>query len=346
MKRGATLAVALIAAPFLLLIMVILLIFGGAGVKVNGGDNSSISGGRPLKQLTVPDWAYGPLLTASHTCPEITAPLLAAQDEVESNWNPNAHNNQSEADGLAQFIPSTWATWGRDGDGDGKADPHNPADAITSQAAYMCNLVDFVKRHPDLDLSGDVTDLALAAYNAGPGNVQKYNGIPPFLETTNYVHKIRELANTKYSDIATGGGASSAVGAARRWIGTPYAWGGGTLNGPSEGMAPDVGVVGFDCSSLARFAVYQGSGGATTLPRTSQAQYDATKSQPVSLDNLRPGDLLFWGGPNSVHHVAIYSGGGKMIEAPQSGEKIRETSIRTGGDFFGATRVAQNATTT
>src|SRR5262249_14115069 len=116
-KRGATLAVALIAAPFLLLIMVILLVFGGAGIDVNSGENGNITGGRPLKQLAVPDWAYGPLLAASQLCPEITAPLLAAQLEVESNWNPNAHNAGSGADGLAQFIPPTWTTWGRDGDG-------------------------------------------------------------------------------------------------------------------------------------------------------------------------------------------------------------------------------------
>jgi cell wall-associated NlpC family hydrolase len=325
---------------------VILLVFGGAGVGIDNGESHGFTGGRPLKQLAVPDWAYKPLLAAAQTCPEISAPLLAAQLDVESNWNPNAHNDGSGADGLAQFLPSTWATWGRDGDGDGQTDPRNPSDAIAAQAAYMCNLVDIVKQHPSV--LGDVIDLALAAYNAGPGNVQKYNGIPPFLETTNYVHKIRQLANTKYSDIAPGGGANAAVEAARRWIGTPYAWGGGTLNGPSEGTTPDVGVVGFDCSGLVRFAIYQGSGGTITLPRTSQAQYDATKAQPVSLDNLQPGDLLFWGGPNSVHHVAIYSGNGKMVEAPQSGQTIRETSLstRTGGDFLGATRVTSNAATT
>src|SRR5213078_1973532 len=93
--------------------------------------------------------------------------------------------------------PSTWAIYGTDGDGDGKADPRDPADAIKTQAVYMCHLVDFVKGTPGLH--GEVVDLELAAYNAGPGNVQKYGGIPPFQETTNYVTKIRQLANTKYS---------------------------------------------------------------------------------------------------------------------------------------------------
>jgi cell wall-associated NlpC family hydrolase len=341
MKRGATLVIALISAPFLLLIMVILLLFGG-GVGDNTSSTGRLSGGHALNQSAVPAWAYQALLRAATTCPEITAPILAAQLDTESNWNPNAHNDTSGADGLAQFLPSIWAEWGRDGDADGTADPRNPLDAITSQAAYMCHLVDFVTSHPDL--VGDPVDLALAAYNAGPGNVQKYHGIPPFLETTNYVQKIRHLATTRYSTIdATGDTTSGAVTAAQQWIGTTYAWGGGTLTGPSGGSPPDAGVVGFDCSALVRYAIYQGSGGTITLPRTSQSQYDATKIHTVTLDQLQPGDLLFYGGPTSVHHVALVSGNGRMIEAPQSGQRITETALRTGGDFLAATRVTSTA---
>lgn len=340
--RSAKVVVGVGIAGFLALIMIIVLLFGGAGVGDSGGGGQGSLGRETalLKRDAVPDWAYEPLIRAARTCPEITAPLLAAQLEAESGWNPNAHNDSSQADGLAQFIPSTWARWGQDGDADGHADPRNPADAIASQAAYMCHLVSIVKQEPDL--TGDVIELALAAYNAGPGNVLKYKGIPPFLETTSYVTKIRGLVNTKYTQPTPGGSggpaALAAVIAARRWIGTPYAWGGGTVNGPSGGQAPDVGVVGFDCSGLVRYAYYQATAGQLTLPRTSQAQYNATKSNPVAVEQLRPGDLMFWGGPTSVHHVAIYSGDGKMIEAPQSGQNIHETAIRTSGDYLGATR--------
>jgi cell wall-associated NlpC family hydrolase len=333
-KRNQTLAITLICAPFLMLIIIIVVLFGGG---VDAGQSISLTGGRALKQLAVPAWAYDPLIAAATFCPEITAPLLAAQLETESDWDPNAHNDESQADGLAQFIPTTWQAWGQDGDRDGKADPRNPADAIRSQAAYMCHLVGIVKQHPEL--VDDLIDLALAAYNAGPGRVLEYKGIPPFLETTNYIHKIRQLAATKYAEITETGGTSAAVDAARRWIGTIYAWGGGSLNGPSAGMAPDAGVVGFDCSGLVRYAVYQGSNRTLTLPRTSQAQYNATKNNPVPVDQLQPGDLLFWGGASSVHHVAIYSGNGQMIEAPQSGHTIHETPIRTGSDYLGATRI-------
>ncbi|WP_158886240.1 NlpC/P60 family protein [Amycolatopsis anabasis] len=355
MGRHTKIAAAAACAPLIVLILVIVLLFGGGGAHET--IDSAEKGGRVALDFngdSVPSWATGPLREAATTCPEITAPILAAQIETESNWNPNAHN-ASGADGLTQFMPSTWATWGLDGDGDGRADPRNPADAIKSQAAYMCHLVDYVKGQQGL--SGSVVDLALASYNAGPGNVTKYRGIPPFTETTNYVAKINRLAASKYGKPRPGGGDSSGgtggvsgaagpvIEAARKQIGLPYAWGGGGLNGPSGGSAPDVGVVGFDCSSLVRFAYYQGTNGKITLPRTSREQYAATQSRRIPAEQLQPGDLLFWGkSPGSIHHVALYIGNGKMIEAPESGKKLRETQARTsGGDFFAATRVQDPA---
>ena len=79
--------------------------------------------------------------SATKTCPRLTPSLLAAQVEVESNWNPRAES-PAGAQGLAQFMPATWATWGRDGDRDGAADVMNPLDAIAAQGALMCDLLD------------------------------------------------------------------------------------------------------------------------------------------------------------------------------------------------------------
>lgn len=127
---------------------------------------------------------------------------------------------------------------------------------------------------------------------------------------------------------------------AKSQIGAPYAWGGGTVHGPSEGTGVDAGVVGFDCSSLVMYAYYQGTGGKVTLPRVTYEQYPATADHQVPPDQLAPGDLLFYGSsPATLHHVAMYLGGGKMIEAPQSGMTVRITKVRLGGDFYAATRV-------
>lgn len=118
---------------------------------------------------------------------------------------------------------------------------------------------------------------------------------------------------------------------AREYVGkTPYVWGGTT---------PD----GFDCSGLVQYC-YREIG--IELPRTSRTQYRVgAYIPPDRLDLLRPGDLVFFGrdgDPNRVHHVAIFSGDGMMVHAPQTGEMVSETSllarIASRGDYVGAVR--------
>ncbi len=116
----------------------------------------------------------------------------------------------------------------------------------------------------------------------------------------------------------------------------PYAWGGGTLNGPSQGIsdggggadaAGDYGKVGFDCSGLARYLVYQASG--IEIPRTSQAQFAA--GMTISASDARPGDLLFpsySGVPPG--HVQIYVGDGKVVEAQRSGTTLMYSNAPAG----------------
>src|SRR5882757_9623189 len=72
-------------------------------------------------------------------CPGITAPLLAAQLNAESDFNPRAVSSVG-AMGLAQFMPGTWRELGRDADGDGRSSAFDPADAIDAQSRYMCDL--------------------------------------------------------------------------------------------------------------------------------------------------------------------------------------------------------------
>lgn len=178
---------------------------GGAAVvnTVDGADGSAGSG----DVTGVPEEYRAYILKAGSICPEVTPALIAAQLKNESHFNPNALSPVG-AQGIAQFMPGTWASAGKDGDGDGKADPLNPADAIWSQGNYLCSQVEQVKKYKkEGRLKGDIIDLALAAYNAGLGKVLQFGGIPPFPETQAYIPAIKgDMA----SFAGSGGGMSGA----------------------------------------------------------------------------------------------------------------------------------------
>jgi cell wall-associated NlpC family hydrolase len=278
---------------------------------------------------------------AGNTCPEVSPNLLAALLMQESGFSPNA-KSPAGAQGIAQFMPSTWESHGIDGNGDGIRDVWDPEDAIPSSAKYLCTIAEDVKGVP-----GNQQNNMLAAYNAGSGAVREYGGVPPYKETQNYVRSITALTN-----LSSGGGkvadtvqAATAINAAKEMIGTPYSWGGGNASGPSTGICCSPGgqsgntVTGFDCSGLTLYA-YAKAG--ITLPRTAAAQYAA--SEPVKPGNVRPGDLVFYGASvTSIHHVGIYVGGGWMIDAPHPGEQVRYSPLDTMRDLFAVGRPTSHA---
>ena len=108
-------------------------------------------------------------------------------------------------------------------------------------------------------------------------------------------------------------------------IGVPYSWGGGLPNGPSAGVDSDAGKIGFDCSGLTRFAF---AGVGVLIPKYSGDQYNTGRKVPVS--QAKRGDLLFWG-PGGSQHVALYLGGGRMLEASGSGGKVTVSPVRRAG---------------
>lgn len=122
-------------------------------------------------------------------------------------------------------------------------------------------------------------------------------------------------------------------------FGVDYSWGGGELDGPSEGFDDGAGIEGFDCSSLMRYMIYQGAD--ITLPRVAADQYTHTSGEEIEYDDVEQGDLMFWsddGTASGIYHVAMYVGNGEMIEAPQTGDVVKQADARE-NNFYAATRI-------
>ncbi|PZA18976.1 lytic transglycosylase [Modestobacter versicolor] len=118
---------------------------------------------------------YADLFSQAGAKHGISPALLAAVAKTESGFN-SAAVSSAGATGLMQFMPGTAKGLG--------VDPTDPASSIDGAARYLSSLT----------RQFGSTELALAAYNAGPGTVQRYGGMPPYAETTSYVQKVTSAA--------------------------------------------------------------------------------------------------------------------------------------------------------
>ena len=127
-------------------------------------------------EVVPPSEAYEEIIQEAADKYEMDPALIRAVMQTESAFHPYAVS-RAGAEGLMQLMPAL-------ADEMGVADSFDPRENIMGGARYLKRLLDYHK--------GDL-DLALASYNAGPGNVERYGGVPPFRETRNYVKTIKQI---------------------------------------------------------------------------------------------------------------------------------------------------------
>jgi hypothetical protein len=189
-----------------LVIVAAALLAGGlsllAGIAGSTAATSTVAAGAAtvLNVVAIPERARHLatwVIRAGSICPEVNPPLIAAQIEQESGWNPDAvaHNppqRGGDAMGITQFQGGTWAAWGEDANGNGTNNPFDPEDAIWAQGRLMCDLVAWAQRHlPTGTLEGNPVDLALAAYFCGRACILAAGGVPAGGPAADYPAEVR-----------------------------------------------------------------------------------------------------------------------------------------------------------
>jgi len=124
------------------------------------------------EQFFVAEVPYGSIIYREAVRNNLPPELVAAVVEAESDFRPRLVSNKN-AQGLMQIVPETSRLLGCD-------NPFNPSDNIAAGTKYLRYL---------MDRFGDQRT-ALAAYNAGEGNVERFRGVPPFPETVNYLQRV------------------------------------------------------------------------------------------------------------------------------------------------------------
>jgi cell wall-associated NlpC family hydrolase len=270
---------------------------GGAPAVASDDPSSAASSTIPAALLALFQQA-----SAASTC-GVPWTLLAAVAHTESDFDPTV-TSSAGADGLFQFEPGTFATYDRPTPTGGAIPPNpfDPTDATYAAARYLCSL----------GIVANPTS-ALVAYNCGnPGPACQ-------AASAGYAAQVLATAASYTAVGSTGAGTSSGVPTvvqaavvtyAESQIGTPYVWG---------GTSPKTG---FDCSGLVVWAY--GLAGVV-VPRVANDQWH--DEPQVAMNQLVPGDLVFFGSGDYADHVGVYVGGSAMVDAPYTGADVRIDTI-------------------
>ncbi len=248
---------------------------------------------------------------SAERCPGLPWAVLAAISKIESDHGRStapgvrSGSNAAGAAGPMQFgiggkAGDTWSAYGVDGDANGTADVYDAADAVPAAADYLCANG---AREP-----GRLSEAVFAYNHAGWYVADVLAQAAAYTESTPLP--------------AASGAAQVAITFAESKLGLPYQWGG---TGPL-----------YDCSGLTQ-AAYSAAG--VRLHRIAREQF--WDGPHLSLAQLQPGDLVFYADdvadPTTIHHVGLYVGAGRMIEAARTGTFIRYASIDRPG-YIGAVR--------
>ena len=285
------------AAGAMVLIPLILLILAGAGSQAPPVSIPAAAVPTQLAVDTIPPQYLNLYLQAAATCPGLPWQVLAGIGEVETDHGqsalPGVHGgaNFAGAEGPMQFEPATFTAFQTGPDV--PLSPYDPADAIYTAARMLCQ---------DGAGSGTLAGIRKAVF--------AYN------HATWYVNEVLSWA-ARYGTAAESRPAAEAISFAEAQIGKPYIWGG-------------TGPAGFDCSGLVYEAYLHA--GITIARTTYQWRQDGPQ---VPLNQLEPGDLLFSAGsdgtPANPGHVVMYLGGGRVIQAPQTGELVQIDPLSLSG---------------
>ncbi len=174
----------------------------------------------------------------------------------------------------------------------------------------------------------------IGAWNAAPPPQPGAEGIGLEIDESVTRQKVKVGGRTVTRKTPVPQAAVRAVALARKYLGTPYSWGGGGPTGPSRGFGRGANTVGFDCSSLLQFVWAQQG---VKIPRVTYDQWRA--GVPVARRALRPGDAVFFRpGSRGPEHVGMYVGNGLYIQAPKTGDVVKISRLADRSDFMGARR--------